>query len=132
MLHGEHTAIGMPDDDRRRITPLRHPGGGIAVVGNRLMRELKRRPLGGPAVTDGKDIVPTPVEGQTGKAKPGERGRQKAGRTGVEIHRVAVKQQHSPDDRRCRIGKMPGTVEWERIGFDGDEFCAHSWLSSAT
>ena len=94
MLDREHPAIAVADHDRVGKAALCHPGGGIAVVRDALASQLERGALGGAAVANAQNVVAAAVERETGKTEAGQHRRQKAWGADIEIHRVAVKQQH--------------------------------------
>jgi len=109
--------------------PVRKPARGDPVVLDCLARELVGATLNDAAVARAQHIVAPPVERQASEPDPRERGRQEARRPDVEIHRVAVKQQHGAR-RSARIGLVVGALERDGIGGKGNELRAHCWVTS--
>jgi hypothetical protein len=79
MFDGQHSAVAVADHDRVRETPFGEPAGGVAIVGNALVRQLKRGALGGAAIADAQDIVAAPVESEQAKPSRVNAGGRKRG-----------------------------------------------------
>src|SRR5262249_33104161 len=92
VLNCEHAAVAVTDNDWVRETSLCEPGGGVAVIGDALARELKRGAFGRAAVPDAENVMAAPVEGEANETEARQHGRQEARCTDIEVHRVAVKQ----------------------------------------
>src|SRR5579862_2705758 len=96
----------------------------VSVVGDAFGGGLEGSPLGGAAVADRQDIVPAAVEREAGKPERGQPRRQKSRRTDIEVHRVAVEQQHAAG-ASAALRLVKRAVERQGIGRDRDEFGAH-------
>ena len=124
VLHGEHAAVAVPDHHRMRETAISHPTGCEPIVGDALGRGLKRSALGGAAVADGQDIMAAAIECQAGEAERGQGWRQKPRGTDIEIHRVAVEQQHTAGGSAAG-GLIESAVERQCVSRNGDELGSH-------
>ena len=109
MLNRYHPAVAVPDDHRVGEAAPGHPARRDPVVLERFVNGLKCRPLRRPAVADAEDVAPPPVERQAREAELGEHRRQEARCAHVEVHRVAVEQQHRA--ARRAVGLVPRPVE---------------------
>jgi len=121
----------MCDDDRRGEAAVRHPARRVVIVGNAFARELQRAAFGRAGIADAQDVVAAPIEREAREAKFREHGRQPTRCTDVEVHRVAVEQEHAAADRSL-LRHVERAVERRRVGHDRDQFGAHrgaSWNS---
>ena len=123
--HAEHAAVAVADHDR--VPEIRAPRATraamrLSAIASRV--DWKAPPSAIAAVARAEDVVPAAVEREAGEPEPRQHRRQEARRADVEIHRVAVKQQHRPG---CvsRVGLVESSVEGNGVGGDGDELRPH-------
>ena len=103
------------------------PAGSVVVVFNALLRRLEGGALGTSTVADAENVVPAPVEGETGKPEAGQHRRQKPGRADVAVHGVAMEQHRR--SAGLALGQVNPTIQRQGIGRDGNEFRTHVMLS---
>ena len=108
--HRQHAAVAVADDHRSGEAALGDPSRREAIVGDRLRDSLEGGAFRRAAVADREDVVSAAVEGEAGVAELRQRRRQEARRAAVEIHGVAVKQQHRAFARSA-LGLVPCALQ---------------------
>lgn len=95
VMHGKHAAVAVSDHDRVRKASLYEPLRREPVVFDALLDSLERTAHGNSAVTGAQDVVSPAVERKAGEAKLYEDRGQETHRSGVEVHRITVEEQHA-------------------------------------